>query len=357
MGDVTGDNRADVVSGASQENGGLGRAYVLDGVSGAVVHTLNSPAPQNSGAFGYSVAARELTGDSRADIVVGAATEDLTKADQGRVHYFDGATGNLLGSLDMPNAQDYAYFGSSLSLGDVSGDGTLDVTIGAPADMRNFGHVFVFDVEPCAGCTGTPTPTPTPGPCPQCTATPTVTATPTASSTPTPCVCITPTPTRTPTATPTGITATATASPCSCTPPTTATASPTPFPTGTTTPAATATRTPSATPTASATASPTATPTPVPDSDLDGWSNAAEGVIGTDPLDGCADNSADDAWPADINNDGFSDISDISTLTGVFGEPVPPAPARYNIAPDPPDGFVDITDVSRMAGLFGIGCS
>jgi len=41
----------------------------------------------------------------------------------------------------------------------------------------------------------------------------------------------------------------------------------------------------------------------------------------------------------------------------VFGEPVPPAPARYNIAPEMPDGFVDITDVSRMAGLFGIGCS
>src|SRR5436190_139930 len=103
---------------------------------------------------------------------------------------------------------------------------------------------------------------------------------------------------------------------------------------------------------ASAAASPTATPTPVPDSDLDGWSDAAEGIIGTDPLRRCGA----DAWPADINNDGFSDISDISTLTGVFGEPVPPAPARYNIAPDPPDGFVDITDVARMAGLFGIGC-
>ena len=81
------------------------------------------------------------------------------------------------------------------------------------------------------------------------------------------------------------------------------------------------------------------------------------GRHGTDPLDGCADNSADDAWPADINNDRFSDISDVSALTSVFGEAVPPAPARYNIAPDPPDGFVDITDVSRMAGLFGIGCS
>ena len=81
------------------------------------------------------------------------------------------------------------------------------------------------------------------------------------------------------------------------------------------------------------------------------------GRHGTDPLDGCADNSADDAWPADINNDRFSDISDISALTGRFGEAVPPAPARYNIAPEMPDGFVDITDVSRMAGLFGQSCN
>ena len=80
-------------------------------------------------------------------------------------------------------------------------------------------------------------------------------------------------------------------------------------------------------------------------------------MIGTDPLDGCADDAADDAWPADINNDRFSDISDISALTGVFGEPVPSAPARYDIAPTMPDGFVDITDVSRMSGLFGMGCA
>ena len=56
-------------------------------------------------------------------------------------------------------------------------------------------------------------------------------------------------------------------------------------------------------------------------------------------------------------NDGFSDISDVAALTGVFGSAVPPAPARYNIAPEPPDGFVDITDVARMVGLFGQQCT
>src|SRR5207244_2908160 len=86
-------------------------------------------------------------------------------------------------------------------------------------------------------------------------------------------------------------------------------------------------------------------PTPalaVTDTDGDGWSDSAEAAIGTDPLEACAHNSSDNAWPADINNDTFSDIFDITLLAGSFSQSVPPAPARYDIAPDPPDGFVDI---------------
>jgi len=93
------------------------------------------------------------------------------------------------------------------------------------------------------------------------------------------------------------------------------------------------------------------------DMDADGWPTDSESTIGTDPLDNCPDNTSDNAWPADINNDGFSDISDVSALTAVFGSGVTPALARYNIAPDPPDGFVDITDVSRMTALFGSNCT
>jgi Bacterial TSP3 repeat/Thrombospondin type 3 repeat len=89
------------------------------------------------------------------------------------------------------------------------------------------------------------------------------------------------------------------------------------------------------------------------DDDNDGFSDAVEVSASTDPLARCGP----DAWPPDINNDGFSDISDVSALTNLFGQSVPPAPARYNIAPDPPDTFVDITDVARMVGLFGQTCS
>jgi glucose/arabinose dehydrogenase len=88
------------------------------------------------------------------------------------------------------------------------------------------------------------------------------------------------------------------------------------------------------------------------DDDNDGFSDAIESYVGTSLLLDCGTN----AWPADINNDTLSDISDVVLLAANFGDAVPPAPVRQNIAPDPPDGFVDITDITRMAGLFGMGC-
>ena len=162
---------------------------------------------------------------------------------------------------------------------------------------------------------------------------------------------------------------------------------PTPAATSTETPtaAATPTQTRTATPTASDTPTSTPSPTlgadsdadgvpditdncpnwpnatqnlppwlvPLNDPDCDGFSSAVEISAGTSPIAHCGLN----AWPADINNDGFSDISDVSVLTGNFGMPVPPAPARQDVAPDTPDGFVDITDISKLTGLFGRGCA
>ena len=95
-----------------------------------------------------------------------------------------------------------------------------------------------------------------------------------------------------------------------------------------------------------------------PDCDGDGWTDRLEvAFTGTDPLDACADNATDNAWPADLNNDGFSDGTDIVAMAGYFGLSVPPTPARHNIAPDPPDGFVDGTDLTRIANFFGQSCA
>jgi Thrombospondin type 3 repeat len=94
-------------------------------------------------------------------------------------------------------------------------------------------------------------------------------------------------------------------------------------------------------------------PVPANDPDCDGFSTSVETSAGTNPLAHCGAG----AWPADLNNDGFSDITDVSALTVNFGLPVPPAPARQDIAPDPVDHFVDITDVSKLTLYFSLTCN
>jgi hypothetical protein len=91
------------------------------------------------------------------------------------------------------------------------------------------------------------------------------------------------------------------------------------------------------------------------DPDCDGFSTFVEDPAGTNPLAQCGFN----AWPADINNDTFVDvIGDISTVAGQFGSSVPPAPARYDIAPDPPDGFIDVIgDITKLATFFALTCA
>jgi hypothetical protein len=91
------------------------------------------------------------------------------------------------------------------------------------------------------------------------------------------------------------------------------------------------------------------------DSDADGFTNGVESFAGTQPFVACGV----EAWPADINNDTFSDMFDVVSLVNYYAKPVGPppnAPPRYDIAPNTPDGFVDIFDVSKIANKFGQRC-
>jgi hypothetical protein len=92
---------------------------------------------------------------------------------------------------------------------------------------------------------------------------------------------------------------------------------------------------------------------PANDPDCDGFTTVVENSAGTNPLAHCGAN----AWPADLNNDSYSDIFDITLMTANFAVSVPPGPARQNIAPDPPDGFIDIFDITRLTGLFSLRCN
>ena len=95
----------------------------------------------------------------------------------------------------------------------------------------------------------------------------------------------------------------------------------------------------------------------IQDTDGDGWSNAAETYIGTNPSASCGAN----AWPADINNSGFADTGDLGMVTNDFGDAVPgAAPARHDLAPDPPiappNAFIDTGDIGKITGVFGQAC-
>jgi len=93
------------------------------------------------------------------------------------------------------------------------------------------------------------------------------------------------------------------------------------------------------------------------DMDADGWRTGAEEAIATNPLDDCADNAASAAWPPDFNNDGSVTGFDLNAIAADIGKFVPAAPARKDIAPDPPDGAITGADLQAVAGVIGASCT
>lgn len=154
--DVDGDGRGDVVVGANLEDPGLspnnaGRAYIFSGASGALLHTLVSPAETANGEFGYSVAGlSDINNDGHGDVIVGAFGENSAPGASGNAHVFSGATGTLLFTLTSPNAEANGRFGESVSaVPDANGDGKADIIVGAwyedpGASPDSAGRAYLF---------------------------------------------------------------------------------------------------------------------------------------------------------------------------------------------------------------------
>ena len=127
-----------------------GRVYVFSGGTGELLYTLDTPNPEPDAWFGAAVAMGDMDGDGWADIAVAARLEDVGDNEtQGRVYVFSGATGELILTIDSPNPQaENGEFGFGLAMGDVDGDGRAEVVVGAPSedvgDVTAQGRVYVF---------------------------------------------------------------------------------------------------------------------------------------------------------------------------------------------------------------------
>ncbi|MGQ9573485.1 MAG: dockerin type I domain-containing protein, partial [Dehalococcoidia bacterium] len=86
------------------------------------------------------------------------------------------------------------------------------------------------------------------------------------------------------------------------------------------------------------------------DDDGDGWSDAAEGFMRTDPLNACSIDAYHDAWPPDNNNDRSVDIMDVLRLKPAIGGLYD---QRYDLNAD---GKVNIMDVLLYKPVIGTSC-
>ena len=96
------------------------------------------------------------------------------------------------------------------------------------------------------------------------------------------------------------------------------------------------------------------------DADCDGWTDASEVIIGTDPNDRCRDGPSDDAYPADFDRNGIVNAFDVLTGIGpVFGKTngdadwVSSGGRRADLDLN---GIVSAFDVLRMSAHIGHMC-
>ncbi|CCK28642.1 mucin-2 [Streptomyces davaonensis JCM 4913] len=147
IGDFDKNGYGDIAFGRPYSHDGKGSLLVWRGTSsgpsGSAMYNQASSgvsgSPEADDNFGYALSAGDVDGDGYADLAVGVPHEDVNGSeDQGGVHLFRGGAGGLSGlrTTWIPQtvtgpAAEYAAFGYTVRLRDVTHDGRADMGVGA----------------------------------------------------------------------------------------------------------------------------------------------------------------------------------------------------------------------------------
>ncbi len=108
---------------------------------------FTSPHAEPGGNFAEFVAqAGDVDGDGTTDVLVGASGETVEdRKNAGRAYLLSSARGEVLRELEAPTSSEDGYFGYSVGgIGDANGDGVPDLLVGAAGDTTLAGQAYVF---------------------------------------------------------------------------------------------------------------------------------------------------------------------------------------------------------------------
>lgn len=172
VGDVTGDGRAEFAVGATGGGpAGAGWMTVYSGASGTPLYDAGPTSPSTGAWFGWDIAGIEdVNGDGLRDVAVGFPGAIVAGTTRGEVWIVSGAGGVI---AVIQGALADGFLGAAVdAAGDLNGDGTMDVVVGAPGYMApatyggaaalwspvTLSDAFVMDLGPGCG-SGVPAPT------------------------------------------------------------------------------------------------------------------------------------------------------------------------------------------------------
>ncbi len=169
--DIDGKGEPDIAIGTDAQDVGTnvdqGKAWMFSSETGEKLYDMDNPEPQKSARFGSRIGrAGDVTGDRIDDVVVGASNQDAGTApgcgedgtvetgcrrNEGKAFIFNGETGTLVRTLELPAADHAETCSSSCGSlgiavqgpGDVDRDGVEDQLVGA-SSYNGQGRMYLF---------------------------------------------------------------------------------------------------------------------------------------------------------------------------------------------------------------------